>query len=233
MGQRLKALGKVTQTIMAMLIAPAVGSNELADAVGYRENAGAPSAVVPNFIGERLFDTSGSDFYIAFGTAAGEWAPTGINTESLAERLGIDGLTASSTQLNAASLAASSTRTITGTDSITAADHNCVIFIDNATGFVTTLPAPIAGFQCEIINKTANTSGNHTVVTNASANVIKGNQNSVAGDAGDFGTADDTISFVANQSIAGDRVTLRCDGTSWFAYAISKVAAGVTFTQAS
>jgi len=55
----------------------------------------------------------------------------------------------------------------------------------------------------------------------------------VFGDAGDFGTADDTISFVANQSIAGDKVELFSDGTSWFAYAISKVAAGITFTQAS
>jgi hypothetical protein len=55
----------------------------------------------------------------------------------------------------------------------------------------------------------------------------------VAGDAGDFGTADDTISFVANQSLPGDRIELRSDGTSWFAYATSKVAAAITFTQAS
>lgn len=142
-------------------------------------------------------------------------------------------LSATATQLNAAALPASATRTVTATAVITAADHNSIIFIDNATGFVTTLPAPIAGFQCEVISKTANTSGNHTVVTASSANVIKGNQNSVAGDAGDFGTADDTISFVANQSVAGDRVELRSDGTSWFAYATSKVAAGITFTQAS
>lgn len=152
-----------------------------------------------------------------------------------AESLVLNGtaLTATATQLNAAAVASSGTRTVTGTATVTAADHDVTIFIDNATGFVTTLPAPIAGFKCEFINKTANTSGNHTIVTASSANVIKGNQNSVFGDAGDFGTADDTISFVANSSIAGDRVTLRCDGTSWFAYAISKVAAGITFTQAS
>lgn len=136
-------------------------------------------------------------------------------------------------QLSAATLAAGATRTVTGTATITAADHNCQILLNNATGFVTTLPAPIAGFRCEVINITANTSGNHTVVSASSANVIKGLQNSVAGDAGDSGTADDTISFVANQSLAGDRVELRSDGTSWFAYATSKVAAGITFTQAS
>jgi hypothetical protein len=142
-------------------------------------------------------------------------------------------VTATAAQLNAAAAAGSSTRTVTATATITAADHNGTVYIDNATGFVTTLPAPIAGFKCEVINKTANTSGNHTVVTASSANVIKGNQNSVAGDAGDSGTADDTISFVANQSVAGDRVELRSDGTSWFAYATSRVAAGITFTQAS
>jgi hypothetical protein len=70
-------------------------------------------------------------------------------------------------------------------------------------------------------------------VTDSSANVIKGLQNSAAGDAGDTGTADDTITFVDGQAVAGDRVDVISDGTSWFAYARSKVAAGITFTQAS
>jgi hypothetical protein len=154
-------------------------------------------------------------------------------TSSAAELNIVDGVTATAEQLNAAALAASSTRTVTTTATIDAADHNGVIFLNSATGFVTTLPAPIAGFKCEVISKLANTSGNHTIVSASSANIIKGMQNSVAGDAGDTGTADDTISFVANSSVAGDRVTLRCDGTSWFAYAQSTLAASITFTQAS
>jgi len=162
-----------------------------------------------------------------------ELAALGGVTASAAELNILDGVTATATQVNAATLAASATRTVTATATITAADHLSTIYINNATGFVTTLPAPIAGFRCEVINMTANTSGNHTIVTATSANVIKGNQNSVAGDAGDSSTADDTISFVANQSVAGDRVELRSDGTSWFAYATSRVAAGITFTQAS
>lgn len=125
------------------------------------------------------------------------------------------------------------TTTVTTTNSITAAMSGQTIFLNSATGFVTTLPAPTAGATYTIINILANTSGNHTVVTASSANIIKGNQNSVAGDAGDNGTADDTISFVANNSLAGDKVELFSDGTSWFAYAISRVAAGVTFTQAN
>lgn len=157
----------------------------------------------------------------------------GAITSTAAELNILDGVTATATQLNAAALASAAHRTVTTTASITAADHLSTIFLNSATGFVTTLPAPIAGFQCEVISKLANTSGNHTLVSATSANIIIGNQNSVAGDAGDSGTADDTISFVANQSVAGDRVLLRSDGTSWFAYAISRVAAGITFTQAS
>ena len=122
---------------------------------------------------------------------------------------------------------------ITGARTVLASESGSIFYINNATGFITTLPTAAAGLRYTFINKTANTSGNHTVVSASSANIIKGNQNSVAGDAGDFGTADDTISFVANQSIAGDKVEVFSDGTSWFAYAISKVAAGVTFTQAS
>lgn len=160
-----------------------------------------------------------------------------LTVKTAALSLGTSGaetlITATGAQINAATVAGSATRTVTTTATITAADHNCTIYLNSATGFVTTLPAPIAGFFCEVISKLANTSGNHTIVTASSSNIIIGNQNSVAGDAGDTSTADDTISFVANSSLAGDKVELRSDGTSWFAYAISRVAAGMTFTQAS
>jgi hypothetical protein len=130
-------------------------------------------------------------------------------------------------------LGTGATENVTTTNVITAAESGKTFFLNNATGFVSTLPAPAAGLEFTFINVTANTSGNHTVVTNSSANIIKGNQNSVAGDAGDTGTSDDTINFVANSSLAGDRVELISDGTSWFAYATSRVAAGITFTTAS
>jgi len=122
---------------------------------------------------------------------------------------------------------------LTALSALTSADFGKTFYINNATGFATTLPAPALGGKLTFINKTANTSGNHTLVTAGSANIIKGNQNSVAGDAGDTGTSDDTINFVANQSLPGDRVELESDGTSWFAYATSRVAAGITFTTAS
>jgi hypothetical protein len=122
---------------------------------------------------------------------------------------------------------------LTATYTVTQAENGTTYYLNSATEFVTTLPAPFLGAEYEFIVKTAPASASYTVVTASSANVIKGLQNSVAGDAGDSGTADDTITFVDGQAVAGDRVVLKSDGTSWFAYAVSKVAAGVTFTQAS
>jgi len=122
---------------------------------------------------------------------------------------------------------------VTATNVITAAESGSVFYLNSATEFVSTLPAPAIGLRFTFIVTAAPSGASYTIVTTSSANIIKGNQNSVAGDAGDFGTADDTISFVDGQSVAGDKVELFCDGTNWFAYAISKVAAGITFTQAS
>lgn len=127
----------------------------------------------------------------------------------------------------------SSAAVLTATRTITAEESGSTFYLSSATEFVTTLPAAALGLNYTFIVAAAPSGASYTVVSASSANIIKGNQNSVAGDAGDFGTADDTISFVDGQSVAGDKVEVFSDGTSWFAYAISKVAAGVTFTQAS
>jgi hypothetical protein len=122
---------------------------------------------------------------------------------------------------------------LTATRTVTAEESGTTFYLSSATEFVTTLPAAALGLNYTFIVAAAPSGASYTVVSASSGNIIKGNQNSVAGDAGDFGTADDTITFVDGSSIAGDKVEVFSDGTSWFAYAISKVAAGVTFTQAS
>lgn len=122
---------------------------------------------------------------------------------------------------------------LTAASTLTAADSGNVYFLDSATEFATTLPAPAAGLSFTFIVKSAPSGANYTIVTAASANIIKGQAYPASGDAGDTGTADDTISFVSAAAVAGDMVTLISDGTSWFAKAFCAVAAGVTFTQAS
>lgn len=123
--------------------------------------------------------------------------------------------------------------TLTAASTLTAEQSGTTFFLSSATEFVTTLPAPAAGLTYTFIVGAAPSGASYTVVTASSANIIKGQAVNAAGVAGDTGTADDTISFVDGQSVAGDQVTLISDGTSWFAKAFCAVAAGVTFTQAS
>lgn len=123
---------------------------------------------------------------------------------------------------------------LTATTTVSAEDNGTIYFLDATTEFVTTLPAPFLGAEYEFIVKAAPSGANYTIVTGSSANVIAGIAfNGEAAGVGDSGTADDTISFVASQAVAGDRVSVKSDGTSWFAVALCKVAAGITFTQAS
>lgn len=123
--------------------------------------------------------------------------------------------------------------TLAAASTLTAAQSNTTFFLSAATEFATTLPAPAAGLTYTFIVGAAPSGASYTIVTGSSANIIKGKAVNSEGVAGDTGTADDTISFVDGSSVAGDMVTVISDGTSWFAYGISAVAAGITFTQAS
>jgi hypothetical protein len=122
---------------------------------------------------------------------------------------------------------------LTAASTLTHLDNGSVFFLNSATEFVTTLPAPFLGAEFTFIVKAAPSGASYTVVSSSSANIIKGMQNPAAAAAGDTGTTDDTISFVDGQAVAGDMVILYSDGTSWFAQAFSRVAAGITFTTAS
>jgi hypothetical protein len=128
---------------------------------------------------------------------------------------------------------AASAVVVTATKAVSAAESGTTFFLSSATEFVSTLPAPALGLNYTFIVAAAPSGASYTVVSNASANIIKGQAYPASGAAGDTGTADDTISFVDGQAVAGDRVFVISDGTSWFAYAYCAVAAGVTFTQAS
>lgn len=128
---------------------------------------------------------------------------------------------------------ATTSEVVTATNAITAAESGTTFFLNSTTEFVSTLPAPALGLTYTFIVAAAPSGASYTIVTNGSANIIKGQAVNAAGVAGDTGTADDTISFVDGQAVAGDRVDVVSDGTRWFAYGVCAVAAGITFTQAS
>jgi hypothetical protein len=125
-------------------------------------------------------------------------------------------------------------KVLTATYTVPQTENGTTYYLSATTEFVTTLPAPFLGAEYEFIVKSAPSGASYTIVTGSSANIIKGIAfNGEAAGVGDSGSADDTITFVDGQALAGDHVRLRSDGTSWFAAAFCKVAAGITFTQAS
>jgi hypothetical protein len=126
------------------------------------------------------------------------------------------------------------TEVVAATNVIAATETGTTFFLNHATEFVSTLPAPAAGLNFKFIVTGAPSGASYTIVTNSSANIIKGNVVTSEDAAGDFETSGgDTITFVDGQAVAGDMVELHCDGTNWFAYGRSKVAAGITITTAS
>ena len=143
-------------------------------------------------------------------------------------------VSASAAEINIAADYSASSEIVTATNVITAAESGKTFFLNAATEFVSTLPAVAAGLKYSFIVTGAPSGASYTIVTNASANIIKGLVLPADGAAGDTETAGaDTISFVDGQAVAGDRVDVICDGTNWFAYGKCKVAAGITITTAS
>lgn len=117
----------------------------------------------------------------------------------------------------------------TTTDTLTASQCGSTVTLNSATGYVTTLPAPTAGCGFTFYaSATPPTSGNHTVVTDSSANVIDGSL-IVAGAVVACAT-EDTVSFVASTAISGDNIVLYSDGTSWFVSSDATSTGGITCT---
>jgi len=107
--------------------------------------------------------------------------------------------------LTAAFATINPTEITSGTRLLTANDNGTTLFLNSATEFVTTLPQPAKGLRFTFIVAAAPSGASYTVVTAGSANILIGRQNSVFGDAGDFGATDDTITFVDGQAVAGDQ----------------------------
>jgi hypothetical protein len=134
-------------------------------------------------------------------------------------------------------VALGATETRTAATTLTAADNGKTIFLNSATEFATTLPAPAAGLAFTFIVSAAPSGASYTVVSASSANIIKGQVYTVDVNSAtdpDFETSGgDTISLVDGKAVAGDRVDVVCDGTNWFAYGFCSVFDAITITTAS
>jgi hypothetical protein len=148
-------------------------------------------------------------------------------------------LTADTNQITIANnfLGARPAEVVTATNAITAAESGTTFFLNSATEFVSTLPAPVLGLEYEFIVTAAPSGASYTIVTTSSANIIKGQIYTLdvnsATDPDFESSGGDTISFVDAKAIAGDRVIVKCDGTNWFAYGFCSVFDAITITTAS
>lgn len=127
--------------------------------------------------------------------------------------------------------------TVAATNVLTKAESGKTCFLSSATEFVTTLPAPAAGLEFEFIVAAAPSGASYTVVTNGSANIIKGHVLTTdvnsATDADLEVSGGDTLSFVDAKAVAGDRARFVSDGTNWFVQASCTVFDAITITTAS
>lgn len=126
---------------------------------------------------------------------------------------------------------------LTATRTVRPEESGKTFFLNSATEFVTTLPAPALGLKFRFVVKAAPSGASYTIVTSASANIIKGQVYTVDVNSAtdpDFETSGgDTISLVDAKAVAGDQVDLVCDGTNWFMQAFCSVFDAVTITTAS
>jgi len=126
------------------------------------------------------------------------------------------------------------TEAVTTTNVIAASETGTHFVLNSATAFVSTLPAPAAGLEFWFhAGATQVTGGNHTIVTNGSANVIEGSLSSPEQAAVVCAAAADTISFIADKAVQGDLAHVWSDGTDWYLDGHCFVQDGMTTTQAS
>ncbi len=147
--------------------------------------------------------------------------------------LGGSNITATAAELNFAADTSANTEIVTTTNVLTAVESGKTLFLNAATGFVTTLPLAAQGLRFTfIIGETPPTSGNHTIITGAGALGVDIIQGAILFTTIVLGADEDTISFVASTSIEGDRVDLISDGTNWYARGFMSVTSAMTFTTA-
>lgn len=114
---------------------------------------------------------------------------------------------------------ASAALVVITTKAVTAIESGKTFYLDLAAGFVVTLPAVALGLRYKFILRTAVT-GSTTIVCPAAAALFKGHVLTTdvnsATDADFDTTAVATLTFVLNKAVAGDNITVDCDGVNWF-----------------
>ena len=120
---------------------------------------------------------------------------------------------------------------VSATNVLAASESGKTMFLNSATEFVTTLPAPALGLNFTFVVTAAPSGASYTVIAAAGATILKGHAVSSAGATGASSTTGVlTLTFVDGQAVVGDRAYVVSDGTNWWVFASSKVVAGITLS---
>lgn len=115
------------------------------------------------------------------------------------------------------------TEVVTATNVILAAESGSVFFLNSATEFVSTLPAPAAGLHFTFIVTAAPSGASYTVVgasgTPIHGMVLSKDLNGATDSGATAGTGVLTLTFVDSKSQKGDSAEFWSDGTDWFVVA--------------
>lgn len=135
-------------------------------------------------------------------------------------------------QIAIATVPASGVETLTSATTLTAADSGKTFFLNSATEFAVTLPAPAAGLNFNFFVAGAPSGASYTVVTASAAQNLGGHVLTSDGAAADTETAltATTITFVDGASVIGDFARVISNGSGWFARCEAAVATGITIT---
>ncbi|MCR4304754.1 MAG: hypothetical protein NUV63_11120 [Gallionella sp.] len=233
----LRKLGAASAAILKTIMAPMVGKNDLCDAIGYTTNAGAPSSVTPDFIGQKLFDTSGAQFYIAYGVAQGEWSPMGDNTLSATELAFLDGAaTTNAVADKAAIIGTGGALTLGGIKqapvfvadatpyAVLAANSGKLHIILEQTNTITlNLPVIAAGLSYKFVMGGVATEAQNWVIVATTPSFYNGgvtwdDSNAVASPVPVYGNGTSHLTLTATTPEAGTEIEIYSNGTEWFVH---------------
>lgn len=121
------------------------------------------------------------------------------------------------------------TEIVTAANVLTAADCGATFYLNAAAGFLTTLPSPtsLGGCNFRFVVHTATSTNGYTIGT-PTDNIMFGMVVERAGGAGVACSEEDLITMVNGQSVKGDWLSIRTDGTSWYVHGMTDVSAGFT-----
>lgn len=123
---------------------------------------------------------------------------------------------------------------LTAAKTLDASDSGKTFYLNSATEFAVTLPAPADGLYFKFVVKAAPSGASYTVVSASGTDNIHGNvvsaEDALGSGDSTSGTAADTITFVDSKAQIGDFVEVVSDGTLWYALAVATQQDAITYT---